>query len=114
MILGLNFILYRRPKSRRPGMLSAKKQSSTAQIINRLNTDNALDYTIVVAANAADPAALQYLAPYAGVSIAEYFMQKGRDVLVVYDDLTKHAWAYQQISLVLRRPAGREIGRAHV
>jgi F-type H+-transporting ATPase subunit alpha len=67
-----------------------------------------MEYSVVVAANAPDPAALQYLAPYAGVAIAEYFLEKGRDVLIVYDDLTKHAWAYRQISLVLRRPAGRE------
>ena len=67
-----------------------------------------MEYTIIVVASASDPAALQYLAPYAGVAIAEYFLEKGQDVLVVYDDLTKHAWAYRQISLVLRRPAGRE------
>src|SRR3972149_280525 len=67
-----------------------------------------MEYTIVVSATASDPAALQYLAPYAGVAIAEYFLEKGQDDLVVYDDLSKHAWAYRQISLVLRRPAGRE------
>jgi F-type H+-transporting ATPase subunit alpha len=85
-----------------------QKQSTVAQIVGRLKEEKAMDYTIVVAANASDPAAMQYLAPFAGVSIAEYFMEKGRDVLIVYDDLTKHAWAYRQISLVLRRPAGRE------
>ncbi|QQG40498.1 MAG: F0F1 ATP synthase subunit alpha [Candidatus Levyibacteriota bacterium] len=85
-----------------------QKQSTVAQIINRLKEENADSYTIIVAANAPDPAALQYLAPYAGAAIAEYFMEKGEDVLVVYDDLTKHAWAYRQLSLVLRRPAGRE------
>lgn len=85
-----------------------QKQSTVAQIVNRLKEEDALDYSIVVAANAPDPAALQYLAPYAGVSIAEYFMEKGKDVLIIYDDLTKHAWAYRQISLVLGRPAGRE------
>jgi len=85
-----------------------QKQSTVAQIINKFKEEGAMDYTIVVAANAPDPAALQYLSPYAGVSIAEYFMQKGKDVLIIYDDLTKHAWAYRQISLVLRRPAGRE------
>lgn len=85
-----------------------QKQSTVAQIIEKLKDNDAFDYTIVVAANAGDPAALQYLAPYAGAAIAEYFMQKGLDVLVVYDDLTKHAWAYRQISLVLGRPAGRE------
>lgn len=85
-----------------------QKESSVAQIVNRLKEEGAMDYTIVVAASAADPAALQYLAPYAGVAVAEYFMEKGEDVLIVYDDLTKHAWAYRQLSLVLRRPAGRE------
>jgi F-type H+-transporting ATPase subunit alpha len=85
-----------------------QKQSTIAQIIDRLRETGAIEYTIVVAASASDPAALQYLAPYTGVAIGEYFMNKGRDCLVVYDDLTKHAWAYRQISLVLRRPAGRE------
>lgn len=85
-----------------------QKQSTVAQIIDKLRQEDAFSYTIVVAANASDPASLQYLAPYAGVAIAEFFMEKGDDVLVVYDDLTKHAWAYRQLSLVLRRPAGRE------
>ncbi len=85
-----------------------QKDSSIAQIVNRLKEEQALDYTIVVSASASAPAALQYLAPYGGAAIAEYFMEKGADVLIVYDDLTKHAWAYRQISLVLRRPAGRE------
>ncbi len=85
-----------------------QKQSTIAQVVEKLKETGALDYTIVVAASASDPAALLYLAPYAGVSIAEYFMEKGQDVLVVYDDLTKHAWAYRQITLVLKRPAGRE------
>jgi F-type H+-transporting ATPase subunit alpha len=85
-----------------------QKQSTIAQIIEKLRETGAMDYTIIVVASASDPAALQYLAPYAGVAIAEYFMEKGQDALVVYDDLTKHAWAYRQISLVLRRPAGRE------
>lgn len=85
-----------------------QKQSSVAQIVNKLKEENALDYTIVVAANASDAASLQYLAPYSGCAIAEYFLEKGQDVLIVYDDLTKHAWAYRQLSLVLRRPAGRE------
>ncbi|MBI2443184.1 MAG: F0F1 ATP synthase subunit alpha [Candidatus Levybacteria bacterium] len=85
-----------------------QKQSTVAQIIGKLEEENAMDYTIVVAANASDPASLQYLAPYAGVAIAEYFLEKGEDVLIVYDDLTKHAWAYRQLSLVLGRPAGRE------
>lgn len=85
-----------------------QKQSTVAQIVNKLKEEGALDYTIVVTAGSSEPASLQYLAPYAGVSIAEYFMEKGRDVLIVYDDLTKHAWAYRQISLILGRPAGRE------
>jgi F-type H+-transporting ATPase subunit alpha len=85
-----------------------QKQSTTAQILAKLAEEGALEYSIIVAASSADPAALQYLAPYAGCAIAEYFLEKGKDVLVVYDDLTKHAWAYRQISLVLRRPAGRE------
>lgn len=85
-----------------------QKQSTIAQIIGKLKDEGAMDNTIVVVADAADPAALQYLAPYAGTAIAEYFMEKGEDVLIVYDDLTKQAWAYRQISLVLGRPAGRE------
>lgn len=85
-----------------------QKQSTIAQLIDKLNQERALSYTIVVSASASDPAALWYLAPYSGTAIAEYFLQKGEDVLVVYDDLTKHAWAYRQLSLVLRRPAGRE------
>lgn len=85
-----------------------QKQSSVSQVIDKLKQENAFDYTIVVSAGAADPASLQYLAPYAAVAIGEYFMEKGEDVLIVYDDLTKHAWAYRQISLVLQRPAGRE------
>jgi F-type H+-transporting ATPase subunit alpha len=67
-----------------------------------------MEYSIVVTASAADPATMQYLAPYAATAIAEYFMDKGKDVLVVYDDLSKHAWAYREVSLILRRPAGRE------
>jgi len=85
-----------------------QKRSTIAQVIDRLSSEGAGNYSIIVSASASDPAALQYLAPYAGCAIAEYFLQKGKDVLVVFDDLTKHAWAYRQISLVLRRPAGRE------
>jgi F-type H+-transporting ATPase subunit alpha len=84
------------------------KQSTIAQVVEKLRQENAMDNTVVVAAGASDAASLQYLAPYAGVAIAEYFLEKGEDVLIVYDDLTKHAWAYRQLSLVLRRPAGRE------
>jgi F-type H+/Na+-transporting ATPase subunit alpha len=85
-----------------------QKQAKVVQIVEKLESMNAMSDTIVVAANASDAVALQYLAPYVGVSIAEYFMEKGRDVLIVYDDLSKHAWAYRQISLILRRPSGRE------
>lgn len=85
-----------------------QKQSTVAQVIDKLKETGALEYSVVVVASASEAASLQYLAPYAGVAIAEYFMEKGEDVLVIYDDLTKHAWAYRQISLVLRRPAGRE------
>lgn len=85
-----------------------QKRSTIAQVVDRLNSEGAGDYSIVVSASASDPAALQYFAPYAGCAIAEYFLEKGKDALVVFDDLTKHAWAYRQISLVLRRPAGRE------
>jgi F-type H+-transporting ATPase subunit alpha len=85
-----------------------QKQSTVAQIAQRLKEAGAMEYTVIVAANAPDPAALQYLAPYGGTAIAEYFMEKGEDVLIVYDDLTKQAWAYRQLCLVLRRPAGRE------
>lgn len=85
-----------------------QKQSTVARVIGKLKEEGALEYTIVVTAGASDTASLQYLAPYAGCAIAEYFLEKGDDVLIVYDDLTKHAWAYRQLSLVLRRPAGRE------
>ncbi len=85
-----------------------QKQSTVAQVIDKLNSFDSMDYTIIVNSGASDLASLQYLAPYAGCSIAEYFMEKGKDVLIIYDDLTKHAWAYRQLSLVLRRPAGRE------
>jgi F-type H+-transporting ATPase subunit alpha len=85
-----------------------QKRSTIAQVIDRLSSENALSYSIVISASASDQASLQYLAPYSGCAIAEYFLEKGKDVLVVFDDLTKHAWAYRQISLILRRPAGRE------
>lgn len=85
-----------------------QKESKTARIVQQLKEAGALEYTIIVDASAAAPAALQFLAPYAGVAIAEYFMDKGRDVLIVYDDLSKQAVAYRQLSLLLRRPPGRE------
>ncbi|MEM4736620.1 MAG: F0F1 ATP synthase subunit alpha [Nitrososphaeria archaeon] len=85
-----------------------QKQSKIAQTVDLLRRKGAMEYTIVVSASSSDPTSLQYISPYAACSLGEYFMEKGRDVLVVYDDLTRHAWAYRQISLVLRRPAGRE------
>ena len=85
-----------------------QKTSKVAQVIDVFEKYGAMEHTIVVAANASDPAPLQYLAPYAGCAIGEEFMEQGKDVLVVYDDLSKHAWAYRQISLILRRPPGRE------
>jgi len=85
-----------------------QKESKTANIVRELTERGAMDYTIVVTTSAADPAALQFLAPFAGAAIGEYFMQKGKDALVVYDDLSKHAVAYRQMSLLLRRPPGRE------
>ena len=85
-----------------------QKQSSVAQVVGTLEKYGAMDYTIVVSAAASDPAALQYLAPFAGCAIGEEFMEQGRDALIVYDDLSKHAQAYRQVSLLLRRPPGRE------
>ena len=85
-----------------------QKASSVAGIVRKLEEFDALDYTIVVAANASDPASMQYLAPYAGCAMGEYFRDRGEDALIVYDDLTKQAWAYRQVSLLLRRPPGRE------
>ena len=85
-----------------------QKTSKVARVVATLESYGAMAHTIVVAANAADSAALQYLAPYAGCAMGEEFMEHGKDALVVYDDLSKHAWAYRQISLLLRRPPGRE------
>nr|QCI05994.1 ATP synthase CF1 subunit alpha [Delesseria sanguinea] len=85
-----------------------QKASSVAQVVSVLEEKGALDYTIIVTANADDPATLQYIAPYTGAALAEYFMYKGKATLVVYDDLTKQAQAYRQMSLLLRRPPGRE------
>jgi len=79
-----------------------------AQVVETLQEYGVMDYSVVVAADASDPASLQYLAPYAGCAIAEHFMYEGRDALIVYDDLSKHAWAYRQLSLLLRRPPARE------
>jgi F-type H+-transporting ATPase subunit alpha len=85
-----------------------QKVSKVAQVVATLEAYGAMEHTIVVAANASDSVALQYLAPYAGCAIGEEFMEQGKDVLVIYDDLSKHAWAYRQLSLLLRRPPGRE------
>ncbi len=85
-----------------------QKKSKVAKIVEDLKNAGAMNYTIVVSATASEPSALWYLAPFAGCALAEYFMDKGEDVLIVYDDLSKHAWAYRQLSLLLRRPPGRE------
>ena len=85
-----------------------QKQSTVTNVVDTLYKNGAMDYTIVVSATASDPAPLQYIAPYAGCSMGEYFMEKGRDVLIIYDDLSKHAVAYRALSLLIRRPPGRE------
>ena len=84
------------------------KQASTAKLIYQLEQSSSLEYSVVVNADAKDSALNQYLAPYAGCAIGEYFMNKGKDVLIIYDDLSKHAIAYRELSLLLRRPPGRE------
>ena len=85
-----------------------QKASSIAGIVRKLEEEGAMDHTIVVAAAAADSPAMQYIAPYSGASMGEYFLDKGEDALIIFDDLTKQAWAYRQVSLLLRRPPGRE------
>lgn len=85
-----------------------QKASSVAAVVRKLEEHDAMKHTIVVAATASDPAAMQYIAAFAGCAMGEYFRDKGEDALIIYDDLTKHAWAYRQISLLLRRPPGRE------
>ncbi len=85
-----------------------QKNSTVAQLVDKLNENGAMDYTVVVSASASELAPLQYIAPYAGCAIAEEFMENGKDVLIVYDDLSKHAVAYRTLSLLLRRPPGRE------
>ena len=85
-----------------------QKQSTVAQLVNTLEENGAMDYTIVVSASASELSPLQYIAPYAGCAMGEYFMAQGRDVLVIYDDLSKHAVAYRALSLLIRRPPGRE------
>ena len=85
-----------------------QKASSVAAVVSKLEEHDAMDHTIVVSATAAEAAALQYVAPYSGCTMGEYFRDRGKDALIIYDDLTKQAWAYRQISLLLRRPPGRE------
>ncbi len=85
-----------------------QKQSTVAQVVDKLKEFGAMEYTTVVAATASDPAPFQFIAPYVGCTLGEYFRDTGRHALVIYDDLTKHAWAYRQLSLLLRRPPGRE------
>jgi len=85
-----------------------QKTSKIAQLVAKLEEQGAMDHTIVVVASASDPATMQYIAPYAGCAMGEYFMDQGKDALIIYDDLSKHAAAYRQISLLLRRPSGRE------
>jgi F-type H+-transporting ATPase subunit alpha len=85
-----------------------QKQSTVARVVDTLKKHGAMEYTTVVAANASDPAPMQYLSPYTGVTMAEYFRDSGRHALIIYDDLSKHAVAYRQLSLLLRRPPGRE------
>ena len=85
-----------------------QKASTIANVVRKLEEHGAMEHTIVVAANASESAALQYIAPYSGCTMGEYFRDKGEDALIIYDDLTKQAWAYRQVSLLLRRPPGRE------
>jgi F-type H+-transporting ATPase subunit alpha len=85
-----------------------QKASSVAGVVHKLEEHGAMEYTIVVAANASDPASMQYIAPYSGCTMGEYFRDRGENALIIYDDLTKQAWAYRQVSLLLRRPPGRE------
>ncbi len=99
------------PKETRPICIYVaigQKKSKVARIVAKLEEAGALEYSIIVLAGASDPAAFSYLAPYAGCAIGEYFLDQGKDVLIIFDDLTKQAWAYRQISLLLRRPPGRE------
>lgn len=85
-----------------------QKESKIAKIVAKLEESGAMEHTIVVLAGASDPASMSYIAPYAGCAMGEYFMDQGKDALIIYDDLSKHAWAYRQVSLILRRPPGRE------
>lgn len=99
------------PEAKRPICIYVavgQKESKTARIMQELKEHGALDYTVIVSTSAADPSPLQFLAPFAGAAIGEFFMEQGKDALIVYDDLSKHAVAYRQMSLLLRRPPGRE------
>ncbi|NLL09865.1 MAG: F0F1 ATP synthase subunit alpha, partial [Methanomicrobiales archaeon] len=109
--IAIDTILNQRDQPNRPICIYVaigQKLSSVAQVIKTLQEHGAMEYSVVVSATASDPAPLQYLAPYSGCTIGEEFMWKGKDVLIVYDDLTRHAQAYRQLSLLLRRPPGRE------
>ena len=109
--IAIDTIIHQKREKNRPicvYVAVGQKESKVAQIVEKLRKEGAMDYTVVVSAAASDPAALQYLAPFTGCAIAEYFRDKGQDVLIVYDDLSKHAVAYRQISLLLKRPPGRE------
>jgi F-type H+-transporting ATPase subunit alpha len=99
------------PEEKRPYCIYVaigQKESKVAKIVDTLRREGAMEYTIVVSASASDPAPLLYIAPFTGCAIGEYFMDQGKDAVIFYDDLTKHAWAYRQLSLLLRRPPGRE------
>jgi F-type H+/Na+-transporting ATPase subunit alpha len=109
--IAVDTIINQKNQERRPICIYVavgQKQSTVASIVKTFEHFGALEYTIIVSATAADPAPLQYIAPYAGCAIGEEFMWKGKDVLIIYDDLTRHAQAYRQLSLLLRRPPGRE------
>ena len=109
--IALDVIINQKDEEKRPICIYVavgQKESKVAKIAQTLKEQGALEYSIIVSASASSPAAFWYLAPFAGCAIGEYFRDKGKDALVIYDDLSKHAWAYRQISLLLRRPPGRE------
>lgn len=109
--IALDVIINQKDEEKRPICIYVavgQKESKVAKIAETLKQQGALEYSIIVSASASSPAAFWYLAPFAGCAIGEYFRDKGKDALVIYDDLSKHAWAYRQISLLLRRPPGRE------
>lgn len=109
--LAIDAIINQKTEPKRPVCIYVaigQKQSTVAQIVHVLEEHGAMEYTIVINATASDPAPLQYIAPYAGCAMGEYFLWQGKDVLCIYDDLTKHAQSYRQLALLLRRPPGRE------